>query len=79
MLVRRRKGSVSDLRVRAEELDRSEPFESPDAFWLICSYRDAGLLCTGTSQPLVHPDIRHSVRVSVGLRISSGRLALRFD
>jgi len=47
------------------------------AFWLICRVGDAGMLRTGRSQPMVCLRFCCGMCVGVGLRVSSGCLAVR--
>jgi len=44
-------------------------------FWFDSGHGDAGVLCAGRSQPLVHPGICRCVRVRLDLWVSSGCLA----
>jgi hypothetical protein len=50
--------------------------DDADAIWIICRDRDAGHLCDGESQHLVHPGVRRRMHASLGLWIPAGRVAL---
>ena len=54
-----------------------EHHEPTHAFWLVCSYGDAGMLRTRTSQPVVHFSVRRRVCAGISLRVSTGGLAVR--
>jgi len=47
------------------------------AFWFVCGYGDAGLLCARRSQPLVCPWFRLGLCTGIRLRLSPRRLAFR--
>jgi hypothetical protein len=48
-----------------------------DVFWVVCGYRDAGVLRIRGPQPVVCSWLRRCLRFGIDLRISPGRLALR--
>jgi hypothetical protein len=48
-------------------------------FRIVRRHGDARFLRTGKAQPLVHPGVCRSLRARLGLRVSSGSLAVRFS
>ena len=62
--------------VSGADLTEVDSFESAHSLWLVFSYGDAGLLCAGKSQPVVHSRVCRGLHIGVGLWISSGRVAL---
>src|SRR5215469_3135159 len=45
--------------------------------WLVCSDSDAGYLCLGVEERMVHPRVRLCVCIGVGVWIPPGRMAIR--
>src|SRR5882757_9007993 len=61
---------------RKKEREQSPCNDSTQYFWTVRGHGDAGLLCTGTAQPVVHLCLRLRLRAGFDLWLFARRVAV---